>query len=93
MDEGKKAAYKKLIYQALLDIKNSGSYREESHYRNLRIAHAFHNLAKSFVQDFTDFDEESFWSSIDALENQFQSNHYKQIFLDSLKNASQSTDS
>ncbi|MFD0680520.1 MULTISPECIES: hypothetical protein [unclassified Paenibacillus] len=86
MDDIRKRAYKALNYQALLDIKNSGSFNEDSFYRIYRIAHAFHNLAEHIVQDFEGFDEEIFWSTIDPLEIQFGMYHYRKLFDDAFNN-------
>ncbi|MFF0825970.1 hypothetical protein ACFYU8_05905 [Brevibacillus sp. NPDC003359] len=80
MTETKKRAYKKLISQALLDIKNTGQFSEENFQRNFRIAHAFHNLAQYIVLDFEGFDEDEFWKVVSALADQFDLHHYSQIF-------------
>lgn len=85
MNELKKQAYKTLIYLAFLDIKNSGSFNQENFYRNVRIAHAFHNLAESLVDDLNDFNEESFWIIIESLEKQFDLYHYRKAFIDAIK--------
>lgn len=76
----RRKAYNQIIYMAFLDIKNSGTYSEESFYRNFRIAHAFHNLAKSMIHEMRDFNEEEFWESIRGLENQFGLFHYRKMF-------------
>jgi hypothetical protein len=80
MDETRKRAYKMLMYQALLDLKNGGSFNEENFRRNFRIAHAFHNLASFIVEDFDGFDEAAFWSTVDVLAEQFDLHHYREIF-------------
>jgi hypothetical protein len=84
MNEVKKQAYKTLIYLAFLDIKNS-SFSEENFNRNFRIAHAFHNLAESMVEDLQGFDEENFWITIDSLEKQFDLYNYRKTFNDCIK--------
>ncbi|GAA4830708.1 hypothetical protein GCM10023310_04760 [Paenibacillus vulneris] len=86
MNEIKKQAYRKLIYLAFLDIKNSGSFNEENCYRNFRIAHAFHNLAESMIDDLKGFDEVEFWNTIESLEKQFNLNHYRETFCDNIRN-------
>ncbi|CAI8970193.1 Nicotinate phosphoribosyltransferase [Brevibacillus sp. IT-7CA2] len=80
MTEVKKIAYKKLIHQAFLDLKNSGAFDEATFYRNFRIAHAFHNLAEFIVVDFVGFNEDEFWSTVNALTSQFDLHHYRKIF-------------
>jgi len=84
LNEVRKKAYNTLIYQAFLDIKISGAFNEENFYRNFRIAHAFHNLAEYIVLDFKGFNEERFWDEINALQEQFDLNHYKKIFDDAI---------
>jgi hypothetical protein len=84
VDDIKKIAYKTLNYQALLDIKNSGSFNEDNFIRNFRIAHAFHNLAQYIIDDFEGFNEDDFWGRINALEDQFSLKHYRSIFNDIL---------
>ncbi|MEI5906680.1 hypothetical protein WAK64_06365 [Bacillus spongiae] len=79
MDEGRKNAYRILIYQAFLDIKNSVSQDECFH-----IAHAFHNLAESQINDFKKLDEETFWNRIQYLEIQFKLHHYRSLFEKSI---------
>ncbi|MFG0215383.1 hypothetical protein ACFU8X_19935 [Brevibacillus porteri] len=80
MTEVKKIAYKKLIHQAFLDLKNSGTFDEATFYRNFRIAHAFHTLAEFIVIDFVGFNEDEFWATVDALASQFDLHHYSKIF-------------
>ncbi|MED1785454.1 hypothetical protein P4V43_26890 [Brevibacillus fortis] len=80
MTEVKKIAYKKLIHQAFLDLKNSGTFDEVIFYRNFRIAHVFHNLAEFIVEDFVGFNEYEFWATVDALASQFDLHHYRKIF-------------
>ncbi|NQX64747.1 hypothetical protein HQN90_01280 [Paenibacillus alba] len=80
MNTIRKKAYNILIYQAFLDIKNFGELSEETFNRNMRIAHAFHNLAESVATEFKDFNEENFWCVIDSLEVQYDLYHYKKIF-------------
>ncbi|MNI18873.1 hypothetical protein D3C73_722930 [compost metagenome] len=82
MDELRKSAYKTLNYQALLDIKNSGTFNEETFNRAFRVAHAFHNLAWYIIHDFQGFDEADFWSRISALEKQFGLYHYRKAFTE-----------
>ncbi|WJQ82365.1 hypothetical protein [Brevibacillus brevis] len=95
MNEVKKIAYKKLIHQAFLDLKNSGTYDKVTFDRNLRIAHAFHNLAEFIVVDFVGFNEDEFWASVGALASQFDLHHYRKIFdeavMDPLHSSSSST--
>ncbi|MGO4180296.1 hypothetical protein AB4Z17_03865 [Paenibacillus sp. TAF43_2] len=85
MNESKKKAYEKLIYQAFLDIKNSGEFNEENFYRSFHIAHVFHNLADFIVMDYDGFDENEFWRRVDVIEDQFNTSPYKKIFNENLK--------
>lgn len=85
MTEVRKIAYKKLIHQAFLDLKNSGAFDEATFYRNFRIAHAFHNLAEFIVVDFVGFNEDAFWSTVNALADQFDLHHYRKIFNDTVQ--------
>ncbi|MFE1627798.1 hypothetical protein ACFLFF_13695 [Brevibacillus reuszeri] len=85
MNEISKLAYKKLIYQAFLDMKNSGIYSEVNFERNFRLAHVFHNLAESMLHDFEGFDEEAFWRAMDLLADHYQLHHYRIIFNEATK--------
>lgn len=80
MEESKRKAYLALNYQSFLDIKNSSEFNINNHYRVLRIAYVFHNLAESIMENFLSFNEESFWSTINALEKDFGLVHYRQLF-------------
>ncbi|GMK37072.1 hypothetical protein PCCS19_01250 [Paenibacillus sp. CCS19] len=80
MKESKTKAYLALNYQAFLDIKNSGEFNMYNCNRVFRIAHAFHNLALSMMEDFVGFNEESFWSNINELERDFGLVHYRKLF-------------
>ncbi len=82
MNEISKLAYKKLIYQAFLDIKNSGMYSEVIFERNFRLAHVFHNLAEYMLHDFEGFNEEAFWRAMDLLADQYHLHHYRIIFAE-----------
>ncbi|MGG1680367.1 hypothetical protein ACIFOT_32535 [Neobacillus sp. NRS-1170] len=56
MENKKKYAYKVLIYQAFVDIKNNSTHEEAFH-----IAHVFHNLAYFLTKDFEGINEAEFW--------------------------------
>ena len=81
MEDNKKNAYKVLIYQAFLDIKNSRNHNVAFH-----IAHAFHNLADLLTKDFEGMDEVDFWERISFLDKKFGLNHYRGLFDSTLAN-------
>ncbi|KAA0543114.1 hypothetical protein FZW96_20965 [Bacillus sp. BGMRC 2118] len=81
MEDKKKNAYKVLINQAFLDIKNSRNHEEA-----FRIAHAFHNLADLMTRDFEEMNEVNFWEIITGLEKDFRLNHYRELFESILDN-------
>ncbi|UUZ81247.1 hypothetical protein LJK88_42265 [Paenibacillus sp. P26] len=80
MEENKKKAYLILNYQAFLDIKNSGQFNQHNFDQVFRIAHVFHNLALSIVDNFEGFNENDFWESVGGLEKQFGLYHYRKLF-------------
>ena len=80
LTEHEKAAYRYLLYQAMLDIRilcqphlsvSPRSWRRQ--YRNSRmagrIANWLHNLARCSVNDFRGFDTHWFWQDYDSLCN------------------------
>jgi hypothetical protein len=75
MEDKKKNAYKVLIYQAFLDIKNSSNHKEA-----FRIAHAFHNLAELLTKDFEGMNEDHFWEIMNVLDKEFGLDHYRELF-------------
>jgi hypothetical protein len=79
MEDKKKNAYKFLIYQAFLDIKNSRNHKEA-----FRIAYAFHNLAELLTKDFEGMNEVNFWEIMNVLDKEFGLNHYRKLFESTL---------
>ncbi|MFB7142687.1 hypothetical protein ACFCYN_24060 [Gottfriedia sp. NPDC056225] len=81
MENKKKYAYKVLIYQAFVDIKNNTTHEEAFH-----IAHVFHNLALLMVKDFEGMNEAEFWSQINLLQKKLGVKYYKELFESALAN-------
>jgi hypothetical protein len=81
MENKKKYAYKILIYQAFVDIKNNSTLEEAFH-----ISHVFHNLAYFLTKDFEGMNEAEFWSQINFLEKKLGINHYKELFESAIAN-------
>jgi hypothetical protein len=79
MEDKRKNAYKTLIYQAFLDIKNSNDLKKAFH-----IAHSFHNLSEFLIKDFDGMDEDNFWSRIKYLEDNYSLNHYRSLFEETI---------
>ena len=89
MDDSRKAAYRSILYQFLLDIRTVpvplvddaraiaiGRYAGP-------VAYQLHNLALASVNDFVDFDERQFWLSIDSFNERNPDSsiaHFKQSF-------------
>jgi hypothetical protein len=88
MDEKRKAAYRSILYQFLLDVRNTPTpLHDEQAVRIGRyagpVAYQLHNLALASVQDFVGFDEAAFWLSIDAFNSRNPStdvSHYRRVF-------------
>ena len=89
MNDLRKAAYRSILHQFLLDIKTVpvpltddaraivvGKYAGP-------VAYQLHNLALASVNDFADFNECQFWASIDgfnARNPDTQISHFRQMF-------------
>jgi hypothetical protein len=89
MDEKRKAAYRSILYQFLLDVRTVpmpllddeqaagiGRYAGP-------VAYQLHNLALASVQDFVGFNEAAFWLGIDAFNSRNPSteiSHYRRVF-------------
>ncbi|GAA4500082.1 hypothetical protein GCM10023172_19770 [Hymenobacter ginsengisoli] len=68
IDEKRKVAYRKILYNFLIGIKapeipNDTSAIATGRYAAL-VAYALHNFALSLANDFVNFDEEAFWRGI-----------------------------
>ena len=65
MDEKRKIAYRKILYNFLIQIKEPGIPSDASAVAIGRhagpVAYALHNFALAAAYDFIDFDEEAFW--------------------------------
>ncbi len=85
LTEHEKAAYRYLLYQAMLDIRMLCQSRGEAtwnpreiwrQYRRSRTAGAIadwlHNLAQYSVTDFRGFDAKEFWQEYDGLRRKFK---------------------
>lgn len=99
MDQHRKYAYRYLLYWAMLDIRpirwpalglrriNPLFWRR--HIRDVRqrgqIAEWLHNMAAFSCRDFSDFDEQRFWSEYDRLLVRCPGlSHYRSIFENAL---------
>jgi hypothetical protein len=94
VNEKTKAAYRHLLYVALLDMRVSpptlhwwspGSLRAgDRELRRLKaLANCFHNLAAYSVRDFDDFEEERFWRDVGYVRSEFGDDaveRYRRIF-------------
>ncbi len=98
MNEGRKRAYRSLLYYAMLEIRmlwwSDESHNAEkvlSQYHQSRsagqLAYWLHNLAASSCDDFTRFDEQAFWDGYNWFKKDFPKHafDYKQLFKDELK--------
>lgn len=81
MESIRKKAYKVLVHQSLLDIKNCNDSTDEI----FHIAHTFHHLTEALVEDFKGYNEEEFWRRISFLEEKFELIHYRRTFEDTIK--------
>jgi hypothetical protein len=79
LESKRKEAYKKLIYQAFLDIKNSSDLKETFH-----IAHSFHILSEFLIKEFDGLDEDDFWNRIKYLEETYCLSHYRRVFEETI---------
>ncbi|HLX64278.1 MAG TPA: hypothetical protein VKX17_23600 [Planctomycetota bacterium] len=97
LSENKKAAYRGLLYHAMLDIRNlcqsrgKASYNPfewKRQYRSSRVAGAIadwlHNLAKFSAEDFEGFDEDWFWREFELFRERKNLFDYRRIFNDEL---------
>ena len=72
MENKRKAAYRGILYNFLLDIRNIPTPLTDDAQALIigryagPVAYQLHNLALASVNDFTDFNEADFWASIDA---------------------------
>lgn len=96
MDERRQAAYRYLLYQALLDIRQIGWQRwtlnpwRKQFYRTQiqfagALADALHNLAIFAATSFDRFDEEQFWNEMSRLAKLFPNRRverYQEMFND-----------
>jgi hypothetical protein len=89
MNEKRKAAYRSIVYQFLLDIRTTPMplLDDEQAVRIGRyagpVAYRLHNLALASVQDFVGFDETTFWLGIDTFNSRnpdTQISHYRAVF-------------
>jgi hypothetical protein len=91
MEHSRKAAYRHLLYQAMLDIRGlewltteSSAVQDVVRQANEAGAVAFwlHNLALASAQDFPSFDEEAFWSQHARLVERYPgaADHYREVF-------------
>ncbi len=86
----KKEAYKHILYCSLLEIRSGNNaptvwnpldwlYCFKETQKNKALADYFHNLAFFIREDFKEFDEEIFWSSLKDSKNNFY-DKYKRLF-------------
>lgn len=88
MDEKRKAAYRSIIYQFLLDVRTFPSpllADKQTLMIGLAgpVAYQLHNLALASASDFSDFDETLFWDSLDAFNQRnpdTQVSDYRKVF-------------
>lgn len=75
MDDKHKVAYRKILYNFLLYIKNpeapSGTVAVSIGQYAALIAYALHNFALASANDFIDFDEAAFWEMLAAWDARF----------------------
>jgi hypothetical protein len=95
MDEKRKAAYRSIIYQFLLDVRTFPSPLLDDTQALMigrfagPVAYQLHNLALASVTDFNSFDEASFWGNIDAFNQRNPDthiSHYRKVFDRELAN-------
>ena len=89
MDEKRKAAYRSIVYQFLLDVRTTPTPLTDDEqavgigrYAG-PVAYQLHNLALASVNDFADFDEVGFWLGIDGFNSRnpdTQISHYRKMF-------------
>ncbi|WP_310396970.1 hypothetical protein [Hymenobacter sp.] len=94
MDDIRKAAYRGILYNFLLDIRTVPALLKDDA-RAITIgkyagpiAYQLHNLALASVNDFAGFDEALFWASIDAFKNRnpsIQITHFRLQFEQDLE--------
>jgi hypothetical protein len=96
MDEGRKNAYRNLLYRAMIDIRvlcqstSAASCNALEWYRQYHrsliagaLADWLHNLAMYAARDFEGFDEELFWKAYDRVLNRFPNSvlqYYRALF-------------
>lgn len=86
MEERRKKSYRRLLYQALLDIRvlsteRNSIFSRKKKYKLWYFSFAFHNLAKFNVDDFDGFDERKFWNDIIDLRARYpEINDYRGLF-------------
>jgi hypothetical protein len=89
MDEKRKAAYRSILNQFLLDVRTTPMplLDDKQAVRIGRyagpVAYQLHNLALASVQDFVGFDEAAFWLGIDAFNSHNPStdvSNYRRMF-------------
>jgi hypothetical protein len=75
MDDKQKVAYRKILYNFLIQIKNSDIPEDASAVAIGRyaapVAYALHNFALAAANDFIDFDEAAFWKMMDGWDTRF----------------------
>lgn len=99
MNEGRKRAYRSLVYRAMLDIRTQFRWGQVSwnprqiwtqYQRSRRVgalANWLHNLALYSQDDFQGFREDWFWEEYERFKTRFPERRtdYKQLFEDELK--------
>jgi hypothetical protein len=101
MDEQRKRAYRRLLYNAMLNIRPIGwsapSWRcwrswfyAPAWHRRVLIAGAtadwLHNLAMFSAADFQGFDEHWFWKAFEEMNRRHRIGNYRNLFDEMLKN-------
>lgn len=96
MDEKRKAAYRSIIYQFLLDVRTFPSPLHDNKQALMigrfagPVAYQLHNLALASVNDFSDFNETAFWGNLDTFNQRnpdTQISHYRKVFDWELSNS------
>jgi hypothetical protein len=87
MDDKRKVAYRKILYNFLIQIKNPDIPEDASAMAIGRhaapVAYALHNFALTVANDFIDFDEAAFWKMLEGWNIRFPEfgfNHFRQLF-------------
>jgi hypothetical protein len=91
MEDSRKAAYRHLLYEAMLHIRGLEWLRNETSdvedvVRQANeagaLAYWLHNLALASAQDFPSFNEEAFWSQHARLVERYPgaADHYREFF-------------